>query len=87
MPALIPIKELGLFLFKEEFMMEENRKKVQAKRIDIVSVKLVREKTMMYRNRRIRSPHDAYELMKEFLGDGDREHFVVLCMDTIYGNV
>ncbi|RKQ12986.1 JAB domain-containing protein [Ureibacillus endophyticus] len=62
--------------------MEENQKNVPAKRVDIVSVKLVREKTMMYKNRRVRSPQDAYELMKEFLGDVDREHFVVLCMDT-----
>lgn len=28
----------------------------------------------------IRSPHDAYELMKEFLGDVDREHYVVLSL-------
>ncbi|MDN4492145.1 JAB domain-containing protein [Ureibacillus aquaedulcis] len=62
--------------------MEENQKKVPAKRLDIVQVKLVREKTMLYKNRRIRSPHDAYELMKEFLGIVDREHFIVLCMDT-----
>lgn len=62
--------------------MKENQKKVPAKRVDIVQVKLVREKTMLYKNRRIRSPHDAYELMKEFLGDVDREHFIVLCMDT-----
>ncbi|MEK4228381.1 JAB domain-containing protein [Solibacillus sp. FSL H8-0538] len=60
----------------------KEEKQEQAKRVNIVSVKLVREKTMMYKNRRIRSPHDAYLLMKEFLGDVDREHFVVLCMDT-----
>lgn len=62
--------------------MEENQKKHPAKRVDIVQVKLVREKTMLYKNRRIRSPHDAFELMKEFLGDVDREHFIVLCLDT-----
>lgn len=60
----------------------EEKKQQPAKRVDIVQVKLVREKTIMYKNRRIRSPHDAYELMKEFLGDVDREHFIVLCMDT-----
>ena len=60
----------------------EEKKQQPAKRVDIVQVKLVREKTMLYKNRRIRSPHDAYELMKEFLGDVDREHFVVLCLET-----
>lgn len=30
-----------------------------AKRINIVQVKLVREKTMLYRERKIRSPHNA----------------------------
>jgi DNA repair protein RadC len=53
-----------------------------AKRVQIVQVKLVREKSLLYKGRKIRSPQDAYELMKEFLGDVDREHFVVLCLDT-----
>ncbi|SOC34823.1 RadC-like JAB domain-containing protein [Ureibacillus acetophenoni] len=62
--------------------MAESQKNIPAKRVDIESVKLVKEKTMMYKNRRVRSPQDAYELKKEFLGEVDREHFVVLCMDT-----
>lgn len=37
---------------------------------------------MLYKGRKIRSPRDAYELIQEFLGDVDREHFVVLCLDT-----
>ncbi|MFJ7921563.1 JAB domain-containing protein [Lysinibacillus fusiformis] len=53
-----------------------------AKRFQIVQVKLVREKSLLYKERKIRSPHDAYILMKEFIGDADREHFVVLCLDT-----
>ncbi|RUL54150.1 JAB domain-containing protein [Lysinibacillus antri] len=57
-------------------------KAVPAKRMDVVSIKLVREKTMLYKNRKIRSPRDAYELMRTFLGDVDREYFVVLCLDT-----
>jgi len=53
-----------------------------AKRINIVQVKLVREKTMLYRERKIRSPHNAYELFCDYLGDVDREHFIVLCLDA-----
>lgn len=53
-----------------------------AKRVNIVQVKLVREKVIHYKNRKIRSPEDAYNLMKEYLGDVDREHFIVICLDT-----
>lgn len=52
------------------------------KRVDIVSVKLVREKSIKYKDRRVRSPQDAYSIIHDFLGDVDREHFVVLCLDT-----
>lgn len=52
------------------------------KRVQIVEVKLVREKSLVYKERKIRSPQDAYYLMLEYLGDNDREHFVVLCLDT-----
>lgn len=53
-----------------------------AKRVNIVSVKLVKESSMLYRNRRIRSPQDSAELFREYLGEVDREHFVVMCLDT-----
>ncbi|WP_394679145.1 RadC family protein [uncultured Exiguobacterium sp.] len=52
------------------------------KRVAIVQVKLVREKSILYKNRQINSPEDAYILMKEFIGDVDRECFIVLCLDT-----
>ncbi|MER2192138.1 MAG: DNA repair protein RadC [Solibacillus sp.] len=55
---------------------------VPAKRVNIVQVKLVREKVLHYKNRKIKSPEDAYNLMKEYLGDVDREHFIVICLDT-----
>ncbi len=53
-----------------------------SKRVDIVSVKLVKEASILYKNRRIRSPQDCYELFKEFLGRVDREYFVVMCLDV-----
>lgn len=39
-------------------------KKQVAKRVNIVSVKLVRESSILYERRSIRSPQDAYELLK-----------------------
>ncbi|MEY2363457.1 DNA repair protein RadC [Lysinibacillus capsici] len=53
-----------------------------AKRVNIVQIKLIREKTINYQNRKIRSPQDAYDLLFTFLGQVDREHFLVLCLDT-----
>ena len=40
--------------------MNENPKNLPAKRVDIV--RLVREKMMFYKHRRIRSPQDAYKI-------------------------
>lgn len=57
-------------------------KKSSAKRVNIVSVKLVRESSILYERRSIRSPQDAYELVKSFLEDKDREHFIVVSLDT-----
>lgn len=53
-----------------------------AKRIKIVSVKLVKESSLLYKERNIRSPEDAYKLMKHFLGDLDREAFIVINLDV-----
>lgn len=52
-----------------------------SKRVNIVSVKLVKETSMLYKQRRVRSPQDSYELFREYLGEVDREHFVVACLD------
>lgn len=71
-----------LELLKGSICMGEQVKAVPAKRVNIVQVKLVREKTLLYKDRKIRSPRCAYELIRDFLGDVDREHFIVLCLDT-----
>lgn len=57
-------------------------KKQPAKRINIVGLKLVKESSLLYKERNIRSPHDAYKLMKHFLGDLDREAFIVISLDV-----
>jgi DNA repair protein RadC len=57
-------------------------KKQSAKRINIVSIKLVKESSLLYKERNIRSPEDAYKLMKHFLGDLDREAFIVISLDV-----
>lgn len=36
----------------------------------------------MYKYRAIRSPENAYQLFKQFLGELDREYFVVMALDV-----
>lgn len=56
--------------------------KKPAKRVNIVSLKLIHESSVMYRNRTINSSQDAVELLQPFLAEGDREKFVMVCLDT-----
>lgn len=56
--------------------------KKTAKRINIVSLKLVKESSLLYKERSVRSPEDGYNLLKLFLEDKDREHFIVVSLDT-----
>ncbi|MGO4890669.1 RadC family protein [Anaerobacillus sp. MEB173] len=60
----------------------KEEKQEPAKRVNIVCVKLARESSLLYKKSRITSPEDAYHLFKQFLGQVDREYFVVLCLDT-----
>jgi DNA repair proteins len=58
-------------------------KKNAAKRIEIVSLRMVRERTsLFYPNRVIRGPEDAAKLFRQFIGDCDRETFCILCLNT-----
>ena len=62
---------------------ESNERRVPAKRVDIVSLRLVKETSLLYKDRTIRSPEDGYNLFKQFLGELDREYFVVMCLDVM----
>lgn len=53
-----------------------------SKRISIVSIKMVREASVLYDIRKIGSPKDCVELGKKFLDDADREQLIVCCLDT-----
>lgn len=52
-----------------------------AKRIDIVKLKMVKESSLLYKERRVKSPEDTSLLFKQFLDGADREYFIVLCLD------
>lgn len=57
-------------------------KTMPAKRVDIVSVRLVKESSLMYEPRYIRTPQDAAQLVQDFLAYSDREKVVAVCMDV-----
>lgn len=62
--------------------MISNRKNEPAKRVNIVSIKMVREGSVLYNVRKICSPADAVELGRRFLEECDREQLIVCCLDT-----
>ncbi|MCO7126064.1 DNA repair protein RadC [Sporolactobacillus shoreicorticis] len=53
-----------------------------AKRVSIISLRVVKEKSTLYSNRFIRSPEDGYQCIKPFLELRDREYFIVVTLDT-----
>ncbi|WP_339998897.1 JAB domain-containing protein [Priestia aryabhattai] len=67
---------------KEEMSNQSTIKLQSAKRVDIVSLKMVREKSFLYRERKVANPEDAFKLAKSFFLDLDREYFIVMCLDT-----
>ena len=52
------------------------------KRINIVSIKMVKESSFLYQTRQVLSPKDAYEMIKEQLEGLDREQFIIACLNT-----
>ena len=60
----------------------KDKKQLKSKRVDVVSIKMIKESSFLYKNRRISSPKDVVELLRNFLEGADREQFITCCMDT-----
>lgn len=59
------------------------KKKIEnAKRVDIVSIKMVKDSSIKYANRQIGSPFEAFILVKDLLEGCDREKLLAICLDT-----
>lgn len=52
------------------------------KRIDVVKVQMVKEDTLWYLKRSIGEPKDAADIMREFIANADREHFILICLNS-----
>ena len=54
-------------------------------RVNIMSVQMVKEKTLQYGEgpkKNISSPDEAAQLVQAYLGNPDRENFVVVCVNS-----
>ncbi|WP_407312069.1 RadC family protein [Desulfosporosinus sp. SB140] len=51
-------------------------------KVNVVTIQLVKEKSIVYRSKRITCPGDVAIIAGDFLTGADREHFVVMCLDT-----
>lgn len=53
-----------------------------SKRVDLISLKVCREKSIKYESRKITNPEQAYNIVKSFIGNTDREYFIVMNLNT-----
>ncbi|URJ36726.3 JAB domain-containing protein [Paenibacillus polymyxa] len=52
------------------------------KRVQVIHLELVREKSMLFAGRKVHKPDDTVQLFREFIGDCDRESFCILTLST-----
>jgi len=62
--------------------IETHQRNQHRKRINIVSIKQVNEKSIYYTPRTISNPDDIAKLFSTFIEDSDRKQFIVCCLDT-----
>ncbi|WP_337250844.1 JAB domain-containing protein [Clostridium intestinale] len=67
---------------KYEINIGDKKSAKHRKRIDIVSIKMIRESSMLYGIRRINQPNDAVGIARRFLDDADREQLLVCSIDV-----
>ncbi|MCH4198728.1 MAG: DNA repair protein RadC [Clostridium tyrobutyricum] len=66
----------------EEISESDKSKVIPRKRIGIVSIKMIREKNVLFDIRVINSPKDSEKLGRIFLENADREEFMICCLDN-----
>ena len=53
-----------------------------SKRVNVVSIQLVRERSFLFPIRKVTGPEVLFKLVKPFLLNEDREHLLLVCVDT-----
>ncbi len=67
---------------KENEIKEIMKNPTPRRRVGIIKTQIVREGSMLYTNRRINTPSDAVELVKDIFRYADREMMVVISLDS-----
>jgi len=62
--------------------LKEKKETVKMRRLSIVKLQMLKERTFPYETNKITDPSAAVSLLREFIGKEDREHFVLICLDT-----
>lgn len=60
---------------------EEVNKMLPRKRVAVIRTIAIREKSLLYEGRSIRTPKDAVRLAEPFVENADREYLLVCCLD------
>ena len=61
-------------------MVSKEKSNKHLKRINVVSIKMVRESSVLYNIRRISEPKDIVDLGKKFLDELDVERQIIWCL-------
>lgn len=70
---------------REEIKMttkEKETKKEVSKRVEVVSLKVVKEKSIQYLPRKVSSPQDAVDLCRKFLNNLPEERMISISLNT-----
>lgn len=67
---------------KENEIKDMMKNPTTKRRVGIIKTQIVREGSMLYGNRRINTPLDAVELVKDIFWYADREMMVVVSLDS-----
>lgn len=62
--------------------MPTRKERTGGHRIAIVRVQVVRESLLSYQDEAVKGPEDAAGLLSRYIGPADREHFVMVGLDT-----
>lgn len=63
-------------------MNGKNEGAEKGKRVQVVRVEMVKERAVRFATNLVRTPQDAASILACFLAGVDREHFVLMCLDT-----
>lgn len=74
--------ELILLIREWAFYIGGDHVSESKKRITLVDVVLERKGSMLFEGRKVKIPNDAANIIRDFIGDSDREKFVVLCLNV-----